>query len=247
MWTRQTVAGRWRVRDVAAHLLDGDLRALAAHRDSQMLALNGQPPQGYDDVTLINSLHASGVAYSQCLSPRLLTDLVEVTGKWFADFTGTLDAFVPALFPVAWAAESESQNWMDTGREYTERWHHQMQIREAAGVPLLLDDEWYGPLLSFSIRALPRTYESVQAAEGAPLNVQVGDSPWSWCLVREGHAWCLYDGAAPNPAATVRISGTDAWRLFYNAVSPCAADSILRIDGDRELGARLITARSVMV
>ena len=32
-WERPTVAGAWRVRDVAAHLLDGELRTLAAHRD----------------------------------------------------------------------------------------------------------------------------------------------------------------------------------------------------------------------
>ena len=28
-WTRPTLAGAWRVRDVAAHLLDGDLRKLS--------------------------------------------------------------------------------------------------------------------------------------------------------------------------------------------------------------------------
>ena len=249
MWTRPTVAGRWRVRDVAAHLLDGDLRKLAAHRDGHSLSLAGEPPQGYDDVvSLINSLNASGVAYSERLSPRLLMDLLEFTGKWFADFTETLDPFAPALFPVAWAGESESQNWMDTGREYTERWHHQMQIREAAGFPLLLlDDEWYGPLLSFSVRALPRTYESVIAAEGTSINVQIMDSVWRWCLVRERRAWCLYEGSLPDPAATVRIARNDVWRLFYNALSPASADSVVRIDGDRELAARVIAARSVMV
>jgi len=32
-WDRPTLAGDWRVRDVAAHLLDGDLRKLSFHRD----------------------------------------------------------------------------------------------------------------------------------------------------------------------------------------------------------------------
>jgi hypothetical protein len=41
-WERPTVAGAWRVRDVAAHLLDGDLRKLAAHRDGHVLSA-GQP------------------------------------------------------------------------------------------------------------------------------------------------------------------------------------------------------------
>ena len=32
-WQRPTVAGQWRVHDVAAHLLDGNLRRLAIQRD----------------------------------------------------------------------------------------------------------------------------------------------------------------------------------------------------------------------
>ena len=32
-WERQTVAPRWKVRDVAAHLLDVELRKTAAYRD----------------------------------------------------------------------------------------------------------------------------------------------------------------------------------------------------------------------
>jgi hypothetical protein len=58
----------------------------------------------------------------------------------------TLAAAVAALpphaeapFGVAWAGETRSANWLDTGREYTERWHHQMQIRDAVGAPPLLE------------------------------------------------------------------------------------------------------------
>jgi hypothetical protein len=40
-WERPTVAGAWRVRDVAAHLLDGDLRKLSAGRDGHQM-----PPDG---------------------------------------------------------------------------------------------------------------------------------------------------------------------------------------------------------
>jgi hypothetical protein len=34
---------------------------------------------------------------------------------------------------VAWAGEAESTNLFDTAREYTERWHHDMQIRSPLG------------------------------------------------------------------------------------------------------------------
>lgn len=241
-WGRPTVAGKWRVRDVAAHLLDGMLRKLSAHRDGHMLRLGDQPPRSYDDVvSLINSLNATGVAYGERLSTRLLVELLEIAGTWLSDFVAALDPTAPALFPVAWAGETESQNWMDTGREYTEHWHHQMQIRDAVGAPLLLEDVWYEPLLSFSVRALPRTYAAVSAAVGTRINVQV--DKWAWCLVREAGEWRLYSGSAAEPDASVRIPFEQAWRLFYNA----AAEAHLQIEGDRELGLHLLNARSVMV
>ena len=247
-WDRPTVAGKWRVRDVAAHLLDGMLRKLAAHRDGHHLRTGDQPPRTYDDVVaLINALNATGVAYGERFSTRLLTDLLDVTGKWLADFVLTLDPAAPALFPVSWAGETESQNWMDTGREYTEHWHHQMQIREAAGAPLLLDDVWYEPLLSFSVRALPRTYANVPANEGTSINLHIDGRTWAWCLLREAEAWRLYGSSSGDPATTIRIAPNDAWRLFYNALDAPADESILRIEGDRALGLRLLAARSVMV
>jgi hypothetical protein len=32
---------------------------------------------------------------------------------------------------VAWAGEAESKNWFHVARDYSEKWHHQQQIREA--------------------------------------------------------------------------------------------------------------------
>ena len=128
-WQRPTVAGAWRVRDVAAHLLDAELRTIAAHRDGHQLSADG-PVASYEDViALIQRLNAGGVAFGTRLSPRLLTDLLEVTGRWMSDFVASLDPDAPALFAVAWAGEAESDNRFDTAREYTERWHHQMHQR----------------------------------------------------------------------------------------------------------------------
>lgn len=240
-WARPTLAPRWRVRDVAAHLLDGDLRKLAAHRDGHLLSAGDEPPKSYDDVvSLINSLNTTGVAYAERLSPRLLVDLLDITGTWVSKFVEQLDPSAPAVFAVAWAGESESQNWMDTGREYTERWHHQAQIREAVDAPLLLDDSWYEPLLSFSMRALPRAYAGVPAAEGTSINIEVGD--WLWCLVRDSDSWRLYRGGVTSPATTVRLARNDAWRLFYNAPG-----AIVSVEGDRDLAGHLLATRSVMV
>ncbi|RPH55122.1 hypothetical protein EHM82_05890, partial [bacterium] len=180
-WDRPTVAGDWRVRDVAAHLLDGDLRKLAMHRDGHSFGPD-RPFRGYGDIVeFINAINASGVAFARRLSPRLLTDLLDVTGRWVAEFTESLDPHAPAAIPVAWAGESQSKNWMDTGREYTERWHHQMQIRDAVNAPGLLDGRWLDPLLDFSVRALPPAYAPLEAPDGTTITLTVpGDARWVW-------------------------------------------------------------------
>jgi len=36
---------------------------------------------------------------------------------------------------VDWAEEMESKNWMAIAREYTEKWLHQQQIRDAIQQP----------------------------------------------------------------------------------------------------------------
>lgn len=247
-WERPTVAGNWRVRDVAAHLLDGALRKISVYRDGHLLAPD-RPIHSYGDlVGLINDLNAGGVAYGQRLSPRLVTDLLEMAGRWMAELAQGLDPHASAIFSVAWAGESESENWMDTGREYTEIWHHQMQIRDALGAPGLLDGRWLLPLLDFSVRALPHAYAAKDAPDGVSLALIVpGEERWAWTLVREGGRWELYQGEAGRATTTVIAEPEAAWRLLYNALPPERAREEITIRGEGSLAEPLIRARSVMV
>lgn len=247
-WERPTVAGNWRVRDVAAHLLDGAWRKISVYRDGHLLAPD-RPIQSYGDlVGLINDLNAGGVAYSQRLSPRLVTDLLEMAGRWMAELAEGLDPHAPAIFSVAWAGESQSENWMDTGREYTEIWHHAMQIRDAVGAPGLLEGRWLLPLLDFSVRALPHAYEAKNAPDGVSLALIVpGGERWAWTLLREGGRWELYQGEAGRATTTVIAEPEAAWRLLYNALPPERAREEITIRGEGSLAEPLIRARSVMV
>lgn len=58
-WDMQTVAKRWKVKDVAAHLLDGNLRGLSVSRDNYF----GEKPENihsYQDlVDFLNQLNMS--------------------------------------------------------------------------------------------------------------------------------------------------------------------------------------------
>src|SRR5882757_9750185 len=69
-WDLQTVAPLWKVRDVAAHLLDTALRKLSLVRDSCYAETTGISSQ-QDVVTLVNRLNRDGVAVYRRLSPRV--------------------------------------------------------------------------------------------------------------------------------------------------------------------------------
>jgi uncharacterized protein (TIGR03083 family) len=247
-WERATVAGGWRVRDVAAHLLDVDLRKLSVNRDG-FLAPPDESIGGYGDlVRFLNRLNADWVTASRRLSPRVLVDLLAVTGPAVSDLIAELPPHEPALFSVAWAGESRSENWFDIGRDYTERWHHQMQIRDAVGAPLLLARRWLHPLLDLSVRALPRAYESVAAEDGSVVVFEVtGEEGLVWSLIREAGAWQVWRGAVHEPAVKVRADPDTAWRLLYNALPLAIARERVSIQGDATLAAPLLSTRSVMV
>ncbi len=132
-WELPTIAGKWKVIDIAYHLLDSNVRALSVLRDGYM----GPGPEGinsYKDlVTYLNQLNADWIQALKRMSPALLIDLLAHTGQQCHKLWSALPPFEPALFNVAWAGEEESQNWFHMAREYTEKWHHQQQIRLAVG------------------------------------------------------------------------------------------------------------------
>ena len=244
-WQRPTVAPGWRVRDVAAHLLDGDLRKIAVYRDAHVLPVDG-PIAGERDLTaFINELNATGVGYAARLSPRLITDLLEITGAWVADLIESLPPHGRSIFAVSWAGEQDSENWMDTGREYTERWHHQMQIRDAASRPLLLTRQWMAPLLDISVRALPHACRHVDAPSGTAVALSVtGETTAAWVLQRTHAGWRLSRNSSGPVSATISMDGDTAWRVFYNAPHD---RSRIRIAGDAALAEPLLRTRSVIV
>ncbi len=247
-WERPTVATKWRVRDVASHLLDGQLRRISVQRDTHVTAPDGPIATERDLAGVINRLNSGGVAYGARLSPRLITDLLEVAGEWLAADVANLDPHGPAVFPVSWAGEPASENWMDIGREYTEHWHHQMQIRDAVAKPRLLEPHWMAPLLDLSVRALPHAYDSVAASAGSVVTLEVsGETSGTWSIVRDTSRWQLRRGRPHQPDAIVTVSADDAWRMFYNALAGDALAQRVKVEGKTDLAAPLLRARSVIV
>lgn len=225
-WERQTIARAWRVRDVAAHLLDTQLRRLSLQRDGHLRS----PDRPLIDY--LNHLNATWVEAARRFSPRVITDLLEVSGRAFVAFIETLPLDAPAPFSVAWAGEEESQNWFDIGREYTEWWHHQQQIRDAVGAPLLLESRWFDPLIEISVRAIRPAAPTLFVIDGDPFSFVDG---------------AIFRGVAPSPVVAVDTDRDTAWRMLFHALSPEEIAERVTIEGDAALAEPLLSARSVMV
>jgi uncharacterized protein (TIGR03083 family) len=247
-WDAQTVSPQWKVRDVASHLLDTQLRKLSLVRDNWFVE---NPPAPGELAAHIHRLNREGVTVYRRLSPAVLTALLEQAGEGSADFHEGLDPFAPAAFAVSWAGETESLNWFDTARELTERWHHQQQIRlavdPAGGRPGIMTRELYHPVLDAFLRGLPYAFREVAAAEGTVLRIQVsGGAGGLWLLERDSGHWTLVTSSAARPSAEVTIPQEIAWRVFTKGIDKATALTASRIEGDRALGERVFNLTAIV-
>jgi uncharacterized protein (TIGR03083 family) len=247
-WNRQTLAPHWKVKDVAAHLLDGNLRALSMLRDGY----KGDPPANintyHDLVSYLNRLNADWVKAMRRLSPVLLIDWLEKSGSEYTAFLQTLDPFEQSAFSVAWAGEEASLNWFHIAREYTEKWHHQQQIRYAVGQETsLYRADLYFPYLDTSMRALPHHYREVYAQPGTLIRfVVTGEGGGEWQLLREELRWIMIDNRHTAAACVVEIKGKIAWRMFTKGISREDAASSIKISGKKALGVPVLSMLAVM-
>jgi uncharacterized protein (TIGR03083 family) len=236
-WNRAIGSGRWSVKDVSAHLLDTAVRRLSLHRDGYS-APDTPKLQTDDDLkNFINQMNAYWVKAARRLSPRLLIELLERTGRELYEFFTTLDSCEAARFPVSWAGEESSLNWFDIAREYTERWHHQEQIRETVSRPELTSRKYLYPVLDTFMRALPHVYRSVQAPTGTVVRIAVsGDAGGEWYVRRKNDGWELLLDVKDRVAAAVEIPQDVAWKLFTKGLDKASAETKMKFEGDAELG-----------
>jgi uncharacterized protein (TIGR03083 family) len=111
-WGRPTAAPRWSVKDVASHLLGGDVWILSCHRDGFRV-----PREFTNLVDLVNGLNEEWVVANRRLSPRLLREMPAFTGPEVEAYFSSLD---PAAMgePVSWAGPDAAPVWFDLAREF---------------------------------------------------------------------------------------------------------------------------------
>lgn len=171
---------------------------------------------------------------------------MEVTQKPCIDYYYSLDLEAPARFAVSWAGEQESKNWFHIAREYTERWHHQQQIRDAVNKQGIMERKFFFPLIQTFMMALPHTYQNIQAEEGTRISVMVtGEVGGEWKIKRGDSKWKFSDDPG-EVAATIELDPETSWKLFTKALQKEEAAEKVKISGNQELGLPILKMLSVM-
>ncbi|MDB5287928.1 MAG: hypothetical protein JWR05_2877 [Mucilaginibacter sp.] len=247
-WNKPTLAKLWKVKDIAAHLLDGNVRDIALLHNYEN---NQQLPQinSYQDlVNYLNELNAVWVNAMKRMSPQLLIQQLKATGPQYIEYLHTLDPFKPAKHSVAWAGEEQSLNWFHIAREYTEKWHHQQQIREAVNKPALMTTQLFYPCIATFMCALPHAYTNIPAQTGTIISFTIsGEAGGTWILKKSDSVWGFKDDVSVSkPAVHITIRPDIAWKLFTKAISPSTAIENSIIQGDNYLAAGIFNMVTVM-
>ncbi|MEX2225821.1 MAG: maleylpyruvate isomerase family mycothiol-dependent enzyme [Dehalococcoidia bacterium] len=244
-WDAPTVCAGWSVKDIAAHILADDFGNIARGRDGYRVSWF-DAPSWEALLDYINRQNEAWVDAMRRVSPRLIRELLRFSGERFVATMRArdLDAIGD---PVSWAGPEPAPVRLDVAREYTERWLHQQQIRDAVGRPGLKNRSMFGPVLDTFVRALPFTYRDVVAADGTHVRLIVeGEAGGAWSLLRHDGAWALVAGIDAAAASKVMLDQETAWRLFTKGITPEAARERATIDGDVTLGAVALTMASII-
>ncbi len=238
-WAAPTAAPQWSVKDIALHLLDVDLSWLARDRDQDRSGMIPGPPGHEEFVRGLANRNQQWTDGARMLSPRLITDLLRWSGGQLDAHLATLDLARPSS--VYWAGHAPL--WFDLAREFTERWVHYQQIREAAQ-PSGDDpeqDEYLPLALRTFIWGFPHQYQA-PAPSGTMITLEI-NGIGTWTLSRTATGWDLDEGLPAAPAASLRATADAAWRLLTGA--PYDPGQV-RLSGDPALAAPLLQVRGII-
>ncbi|HUN37932.1 MAG TPA: maleylpyruvate isomerase N-terminal domain-containing protein [Trebonia sp.] len=238
-WAAPTAAPRWPVKDVALHLLDVDLSWLARDRDGEAAGIIAVPDAHEEFVRGLARRNQQWVDGAGMLSPRLVIDLLRWSGGQLDAHLATVDLARPSS--VYWAGPAPL--WFDLAREFTERWVHYQQIREAAW-PSEGDqpsDEFLPLVLRTFLWGFPHQYRA-EAPAGTVVALEIAGLG-AWKLTRTADGWTLDEGAATTPAARLVAGGDAAWRLLTGARYDT---SQVQVTGDPALAGPLLLVRGII-
>jgi uncharacterized protein (TIGR03083 family) len=247
-WNAPTCYSRWKVKDIAAHLLQTGAGRLSRQRDSWP---SGEALPSVDFNTLTDFILQSNEDWTSMLrdvSPAVLLDMISTTETQLAAFISSQELSGRAFFPVAWAGENGDLNWLDLAREYTERWHHQQQIREAVNVPGIMTPRYLPPVIGTLIHAVPFWYESVEAEPGIRIQIDItGDSGTCRILEKREEGWQLTLNGLDRYDEKISLTDDTAWRFFMRSITREEAAPLIQFSSDSHLCMGFLNVKAVMM
>ncbi len=245
-WAKPTVHASRNVKDLVAHLLDGSLRRLSIQRDGQFLQAPNM--RSFEDmVAFVQQLNAEWIVAAKRLSTRVLLDLMMRADEEVAALFSSLDPHSPSPFGVTWAGEEWSESWFDMACEYTEKWHHQQQIRDATGRPGLKERRLLHPVLDTFLRGAPYAYRNTPAPDVTTIEIVIsGEAGGKWHLVGEADRWTLVAGCQNKPTTTIELDADSAWRLWTKGLDANVAKDRAIITGNVSLADPIFAMVTIM-
>ncbi|NDU71768.1 maleylpyruvate isomerase family mycothiol-dependent enzyme [Actinomadura sp. DSM 109109] len=243
-WAAPTVCPGWDVHDVVAHVLNDYMRRLSGSRDGYSGA------KFADDDTLPSYLARTNeefVRASRQLSPPLLIELLDHLGPRLDAVWAAQELQATADLNVSWAAtDIDSPAWLDIGRDYTEFWVHQQQVRDAVSVPGADEPDLMAPVLDVFARGLPHALRAHDRPEGHTVRLDVlGPAGGRWEVVRQDARWRM-TSTPGEPVAHVSMDQDAFWRLATRGITVEQARRRATASGDPEL-AEAVTALLAVV
>ena len=187
------------------------------------------------------------VEASEVWSHKLCLDLVSWLGPRTEFHLRMLPPNGPA-WVVSWAmAGAPAPGWLDVARELVERWVHQQQIRLATDRPTLTDPHLARLVLDTMMRALPATFQGVDAPAGTEVHVVAGEPvDRHWAVASDGDG--VGDGqAGPCPGCRRPCGPEVMWRRAVRMIGRSEAISHSHLEGDTALAERVFDLRGALV
>ncbi|GAA3687886.1 maleylpyruvate isomerase family mycothiol-dependent enzyme [Nonomuraea antimicrobica] len=243
-WAKPTVCPGWDVHDVVGHVLNDYLRRISGGRDGHAGArfAEGETLPGY-----LTRVNGEFVQATRQISPELLIELLEHLGHRLDALWASRELEAPADLNVSWAAtDVASPAWLDIGREYTEFWVHQQQVRDAVARPGATEPALLAPVLDLFARALPQSLRGHDRPEGTVAELEVlGAAGGRWSAARQEGRWHMA-APGPEPEARVTMDQDTFWRLATRGITVEQARDRSRTSGDPELTAAMTALLAVV-
>ena len=154
---------------------------------------------------VLNTFNDQWVASAAFLSPRVLLELLHLTGDWTADYYSSVDPASDGEYVGFFGGEGPtSPFWQAIAREYLERWVHHSQIRRALGLSALSDTAFVEVGVAV-VAAIAKVDTSPPGRDGAWSfgDVALGDNNQTANILTRGHSADEIRSLATGPAEAV--------------------------------------------